>query len=348
MLENTLVVLNNEKVSKNNKSFYSRNYNFKILPEGLKKYFKIEYVVRKSNIKESHKLNLDKVSVASNIVQFIYYVISTFKKKNTKYYIITISPYTFVAFLFLLLFRKKVFVYLISSGHEEWKFILGSWSVWIYHIMYSIVTSNSVVIALHDRLHNKKNVHIINSSTLNDKWLKNFKEPKIDKVRFLYVARVNPEKGIYEFLEMFKNLKLNAEISIIGKTKNLTLQSKFKKIFEKSENIKFPGYISNRKILMDTYDDHNILILPSYTEGQPYVVDEALARQRPVLIFENIAHIIKNRKGIFVAKRNIKSLTKKTKFIMQNYKVIQKDIKKNNLPLEKDMFREISSIIKNN
>ena len=348
MLENTLVVLNNEKVSKNNKNFYSRNYNFKILPEGLKKYFKIEYIVRKSNIEESHKLDLDKVSVASNIFQFIYYVISTLKKKNTKYYIITISPYTFVAFLFLLLFRKKVFVYLISSGHEEWRFILGSWSVWIYHIMYSIVTSNSVVIALHDRLYNKQNVHIINSSTLNEEWLKNFKEPKIDRVRFLYVARVNPEKGIYEFLEMFKNLKLNAEISIIGKTKNLRLQSKFKKIFEKSENIKFPGYISNRKILMNTYDDHNILILPSYTEGQPYVVDEALARRRPVLIFEDIVHIIKSRKGIFVSKRNIESLTEKTKFIMQNYKEIQKNIEKNNFPLEKDMFREISSIIKNN
>ena len=123
------------------------------------------------------------------------------KKKNTKYYIITISPYTFIAFLFLLLFRKKVFVYLISSGHEEWKFILGSWSVWIYHIMYLIVTSNSIVIALHDRLHKKQNTFLINSSTLNEEWQKNFKEPETNKVKFLYVARVNPEKGIYEFLE---------------------------------------------------------------------------------------------------------------------------------------------------
>ena len=36
-----LVVLNNEKVSKENNEFYSRNYNFKILPEGLNKYFKV-------------------------------------------------------------------------------------------------------------------------------------------------------------------------------------------------------------------------------------------------------------------------------------------------------------------
>ena len=343
-----LVVLNNEKVSKENNKFYCRNYNFKILPEGFSKYFKVEYIVRKSNTKESHELFLHKVSIASNIIQFIYYLLSTFKNKNTKYYIITISPYTFIAFLFLLLFRKKVFVYLISSGHEEWKFILGSWSVWIYHIMYLIVTSNSIVIALHDRLYKKQNTFLINSSTLNEEWKKNFKEPKVDKVRFLYVARVNPEKGIYEFLEMFRNLKIDAEISIVGKTKNLRLQSKFKKLFDDNKNIKFPGYISDRKLLMDTYDNHNILILPSYTEGQPYVVDEALARRRPVLIFEDIAHIIKNRKGIFVSKRNIESLTETISFIMQNYHEIQKEIDKNKLPLEKDMIEEISNIIRNN
>ena len=340
-----LVVLNNEKVSKENNEFYSRNYNFKILPEGLNKYFKVEYIVRKSNTREHHKLNLQNVKIASNIIQFICFVISTFKNKNTKYYIITISPYTFISFLILLLFRKKVFVYLISSGYEEWKFILGSWSVWIYHIMFKIVTSNSTVIALHDRLYKKKNGHVIASSTLDENWLKNFKEVKLDKVRFLNVSRVNPEKGIYEFLEMFKKIKIDAEISIIGKTKSSTLQKKFQSIIGNNKNIKFPGYISDRQLLIDTYDKHNILILPSYTEGQPYVVDESLARRRPVLIFEDIRHIIKDRKGIFVSKRNIHSFIEITKYIMQNYYEIQKDIEKNKFPLEKDMFKQISNVI---
>ncbi len=100
--------------------------------------------------------------------------------------------------------------------------------------------------------------------------------------------------------------------------------------------------------MIETFDSHNILILPSYTEGQPYVVDESLARGRPVLIFEDIAHIIKGRKGIFVCKRNIDSFTEKTKFIMKNYIDIQKDIKKNKFPLEKDMFKQIAGIINNN
>jgi glycosyltransferase involved in cell wall biosynthesis len=345
MSDNLLVVINNEKVSEDNNEFYSRNYNFKILPEGLNNYHKVKYIVRKSTKKENHKMNLQNVKIASNIIQFIYFVIATFKNKNSKYFIITISPYTFISFLFLFLFRKKVFVYLISSGHEEWKFILGSWSVWIYHIMYSIVTSNSTVIVLHDRLCKKKNCHVITSSTLDEKWLKNYKDVRLDKIRFLYVARVNPEKGIYEFLEMFEKIKLDAEISIVGNIKNSKVLKKFKVAIGTNKNIKFLGYMSDRQSLIDAYDNHNILILPSFTEGQPYVVDESLSRRRPVIIFEDIAHIIKERKGIFVSKRTIDSFCETTKHVMQNYNEIQKSIEKNKFPLEKDMLKQISNII---
>ena len=87
--------------------------------------------------------------------------------------------------------------------------------------------------------------------------------------------------------------------------------------------------------------------MPSYTEGQPYVVDESLARRRPVLIFDDIEHIIRGRKGIFVSKRNIQSFTETTKFILANYQEIQKDIEKNKFPLEKNMFKQISDIIIN-
>ena len=348
MDDNELIVLNNEKVSKDSENFFSRNYNFKILPEGLSRYFKVKYIVRKSNVNENHKLNLKDVHIASNIFQYIKFVLSTLRNKKSKYFLICISPYTFISFLFLFLFRKKVYVYLISSGHEEYRFILGRWAVWIYHIMFSFVTSHSTVIALHDRLYKKKNGFVISSSTLDDKWMKNFKEAKLDKIRFLYVARVNPEKGIYEFLEMFKKIKEEAEVSIIGKTKNLNLQQKFKNLIKDSKNINFPGYISDREKLIETFDNHNILILPSYTEGQPYVVDESLSRRRPVLIFEDIAHIIKGRKGIFVSKRNIVSFTETTKFIMKNYSKIQKDIEKNNFPLEINMFKQISNVVKKN
>ena len=87
------------------------------------------------------------------------------------------------------------------------------------------------------------------------------------------------------------------------------------------------------------------MILPSFTEGQPPVVEESLARRRPVIIFEEIKHIINDRKGIFVSKRNVDTLIKTTNYVMQNYNEIQEDIKKNKFPLKEDMIKEISGII---
>ena len=343
-----LVILNNEKVSKHNKKFFSRNYILKRLPEGLNNYFNVELIARKSNFDENHELNLINIKIASNIIQYIFFLISSFKNKNTKYYIISITPYTFIASLILFICRKKVFLYLISNGHEEWKNLFGSWSVWIYDFMFSIITSRSIVIAVHEKIDQRNSFHLVNSSFLDEKWFVDFKEPKVDKIRLLYVARINPVKGINEFLKIFKNIRLDSELSIIGKTNNLKHQKEFKTLIEKTRNIKFPGYIDKRQDLISAFDNHNILILPSYTEGQPSVVDESLARRRPVIIFEEIEHIVKGRKGIFVSKRNINSFTETVKFILDNYAKIQNDIKQNKFIHEKEMFKQISEIIKNN
>ena len=85
--------------------------------------------------------------------------------------------------------------------------------------------------------------------------------------------------------------------------------------------------------------------LPSFTEATPYVVDESLSRKRPVIIFEDIAYIARGKKGIFVSKRDISSLSETAKYIMQNYYEIQKNIEKNRLTTKKDMLKQISNIV---
>ena len=157
MSDNLLVVINNDKVFKDNNEFYCGNYNLKILPEGLNNYHRVQYIVRSSSKKKNQKINLKNIKAASNIFKFIYFVLKTFRIPNVSYLLVCITPYTFFSFLILFLFRRRVFVYLFSSGHEEYKHILGRWFVWVYHIMYVIVTSNSKVIVCHERLYNKKN-----------------------------------------------------------------------------------------------------------------------------------------------------------------------------------------------
>ena len=98
---------------------------------------------------------------------------------------------------------------------------------------------------------------------------------------------------------------------------------------------------------MDAYDDHNITILPSYTEGYPYVIDESLSRRRPVIIFEEISYVLNNKKGIFISKRDQKSFEETVNFIVKNYEKIQQDIAENELPTKDSMIRQISNIINN-
>ena len=336
MKKNPVIIINNEKVFKDGDNHYCDNLDMKVLPEGLNANHEVEFIVRSSKDKGSQPLNLRSIKVASNIFKFIYFIINTFKKKNTSYLLITITPYTFIAFIVLFLFRKKIFIYLMSSGHEEWKHILGQWSVWIFHIMYLIVVKNSRVIVCHERLFDKKKSYQVYPSRLDSRWLTNRKETSIEKVKLLYVGRINPEKGIYDFLKMYDKLKIKTEFSIAGDSKNLVLDNK---------NIKLLGYISEPNSLIDTYDSHNILVLPSFTEAHPYVVDECLSRNRPVIIFEDISYIVRGKKGIFISKRNIESFSETLDYIIKNYNIIQNDIEKNKLPTKQDMINEFSRIL---
>jgi glycosyltransferase involved in cell wall biosynthesis len=338
MKSKTLIVLANEKVCEYDKNFYCERHDEKSIPEGLSKYNNTYYLVRNSNKKGKHKINGVNIIISKNFISFLLAVIKTLKISDANYLLISINPLTFFSFIVLFFFKKKVFVYLRSSGHEEYKYILGSWAVKLYDIMFKIVTSSSRVLVCDYRLYNKDKSYLVLPSKLDDRWLRKQKPIILDKIRFLYVGRINPEKGILKFIEMFKELKLDATLSIVSENK----------ISELPKNIKFLGHGFDTETLINIYDDHNIMILPSFTEGHPQVVIESLSRRRPVIIFEEISHVVKNRKGIFISKRNKIDFSKTVEHIIKNYKKIQDEMDENKLPTKDEFFFKISEILKVN
>jgi len=72
-----------------------------------------------------------------------------------------------------------------------------------------------------------------------------------------------------------------------------------------------------------------------------------LSRLKPIIIFEDIKYVVNNRKGIFVCKRDEKSLRKTINYIFKNYKVIQKEIKKSYFFTKDNFKKELLMIIKN-
>jgi glycosyltransferase involved in cell wall biosynthesis len=107
----------------------------------------------------------------------------------------------------------------------------------------------------------------------------------------------------------------------------------------------YPQEFKKNKII-EYYDKSNIFILPSYTESAPKVIWESLARLRPVIVFDEISHVAKNKIGVYICKRNLVSLTKTIKFIMSNYELIQTNIKKNKFPLKEQFQQQLINILK--
>ena len=97
--------------------------------------------------------------------------------------------------------------------------------------------------------------------------------------------------------------------------------------------------------MIKIYDAHNIVILPSFTEAHPKVVDESLSRLRPVIIFEEINHIVKEKYGLFVSKRDATSLSNTIKYIISEYSNIQEKIKTNQLPTKQRFISQLAKIL---
>ena len=238
---------------------------------------------------------------------------------------------------FYLFLKKKIFVYLRSNGYEEYKAILGFMGPVIYYIMYTLVTFKSNVITCQKRLVKKKNYNLVFPSEIDINWLKNTTKSLLDKPRLLYAGRIKVEKGIFSLLKMFDKMNVDAELSIVGNTKDLKTNNK---------KINFFGFENDVSGLIKIYDNHNITILPSFTEAHPKVVDESLARLRPVIVFEEINHIIQDRQGLFVSKRNAAALSETIKFIMNNYSNIQENMKKNKLPTKQEFISQFTQILR--
>ena len=333
-----LVIIDNEKISKKNNSFYCDNFEAKI-SEDFNKVFNVTIIARKSKINRACQIKLERIEIASNIYSFLFNIFKTFKKNKTNYLIVAINPYTFFSYLFLFFFRKKIFVYLRSDGHEEYKAILGFIGPTIYHVMFTIVTLKSIIITCQERLFTKRKSNIVFPSGLNSFWLDNIQKPLLDKPRLLYVGRIKVEKGIFSLLKIFDEVKVDAQLSIVGRTESLKSNNK---------KVSFIGHRYDLDALIKIYDNHNIFILPSFTEAHPKVIDESLARMRPVIIFEEIQHVIQYRKGIFVSKRNVKSLLETIDFVMKNYTNIQESMTKNKLPTKKEFISQINNILSSN
>lgn len=123
-------------------------------------------------------------------------------------------------------------------------------------------------------------------------------------VRILFVGGLDPfRKGIFDLLKAFVILLEDyptSRLVLTGGDSFDTVKPKWEALGI-SDNIDFQGWIS-KKELIKLYSSCDILALPSYNEGLPYVVIEALSTGLPIIASNvgGIAEVVDNEINGFI------------------------------------------------
>ena len=333
-MKNYLILSNDKVYLKNYLVSSAFNDTINII-DAIGKKFQILLFSRTSKNKTSFSQKINK-----KITRIDYQSILSLKKMdNFKVFMISITPLNFINFFIIQFFlgKQSGYLYLRSDGYQEYKKKIGFLGYIVYGIMLSKLSKRLQVITVSNKIfHNNKKL-IVTPSELDHDWFVKEKKINTNYPKLLYLGRIKVEKGVYSLLNLLQKSKKNFEISIVGGLKN----------FKKNSSIKFIKQVSKKKDIIKLYDEHNIFILPSFTEGAPKVILESLARLRPVIIFKEIKHVKLNFKGVFVCDRESSSLDEKINYILNNYKKIQKEMKKNILPSKKNFHKELIKILEN-
>lgn len=142
----------------------------------------------------------------------------------------------------------------------------------------------------------------------------------------MFIGHIITSKGIWELLKVFRKMdkeNINVKLFLIGSGKELNRAKHFCKINRINHRVEFIGRVMHKEIgkWLSACD---IFVLPSYTEGLPNVVVEAMACKRPVIATQigGIPEIIvDNKNGILIPPKDMQALYSKIMLLCKNYKI---------------------------
>lgn len=155
----------------------------------------------------------------------------------------------------------------------------------------------------------------------------NFKEEKI----ILFVGRLTTEKGIFELIMAFKKLLFstktnNVRLIITGYGPDENRIKSYAKELNIFDKITFTGSLYGEE-LEKFYALSDIFVLPSYNEGRPMVINEAMASECAI-IATNVGgipeQIIDGVNGYVIEPRDNELLFNKMNFLIQNEKIMER------------------------
>ncbi|MGQ8870459.1 glycosyltransferase [Myroides sp. TSA_177.3] len=98
-------------------------------------------------------------------------------------------------------------------------------------------------------------------------------------LRLLYVGRIVFDKGVFELVDAVQNLRqkgYNISLSFVGDGPDNKALKKKVSDFQLDDSVSFLGMISDKEELKYIYYEHDVFVLPTYHEGFPRVLYEAM------------------------------------------------------------------------
>jgi glycosyltransferase involved in cell wall biosynthesis len=141
----------------------------------------------------------------------------------------------------------------------------------------------------------------------------------------LFVGRISFEKGLHVLLDSLRDLKKSVSLVIIGPATSLNYYQDILKRIEKENQrgkhrITYLGALDQPEVAK-WCQKASILILPSFSEGFPVVILEALSCETPVIATPvgGIPEVVKNREnGILVPQNDPFKLAETIQFLLEN------------------------------
>lgn len=155
--------------------------------------------------------------------------------------------------------------------------------------------------------------------------------PNTKPIRFIFIARLLAQKGIFEYLEAAKTIKEkykeNVEFIVLGSFDEKNPFSLSKKVLDdyiKSGIITYPGFVNNPN---EWIKNSSVFVLPSYREGVPRSTQEAMAIGRVIITTNSVGckeTVVDGVNGYLVPICDYKSLVSKMELFINDPNLIDK------------------------
>ena len=303
----------------------------------LKKYYIVEEIEEQAILSQHQKRNFTKMINVFNYVKSIYILN---QKYQYKYYYSVFAFSTFGSFKTLLC----LFGFKISGNGNTVLFIYrGDFFDFYKRSILNKIICN-IILRFTDKLvvmskKQKKELScivvdkriFILGNSLSEEFV--FDKRRYEARRFVYISNYIKEKGIFELLETFKNLKSKSDGLILECFGGFTSdQEKIKILDYNSSKIKINTFIGGAE-KFKKINEADCLILPSWNEGQPTVILEAMSQGTIVLTTKVglIGEMLGEDYPFYFDSKNMDSLEKCIeKFISYENKAILAEKLKNN------------------